>query len=88
MARSVQFTSRLWMKALPIQTYWIVQVPVCTNPVSRLSTSRVRWNMFLAPTIGDLKVIGTVITRLPFVFDTVAPAVFTEHAELARLSHC
>jgi len=45
-----------------------------------MSKSRVRWNIFFAPDIGDFMVMGSVITRFPDTFFAFAPAVFTEHA--------
>src|SRR5690349_20602880 len=66
----------------------MVQAPVCTIPVSRESTSSVRSKMYLAPAKGAFMVIGTVTTRLPAVFATVAPAVLTEQALLFRAVDC
>jgi len=62
--------------------YGIAQFPVNSQPVSRMSKSKVRWNVFFAPDIGDFMVMGRVTTRLPVAFVTVAPAVFSEHALL------
>ena len=66
------------------QDYWIVQVPACTKPVSRFSTSSVRWNVLFAPTIADFSVTGILTKRFPEVSCTVVKAVFTEQALLSN----